>query len=74
MAIINTWFVVINPTSGNGLGKRKWPKIEALLKQHQFNFDHYFTKDENDCEKIIQFAVNQGFKNFLLFFRRKIFR
>lgn len=65
MAIINTWFVVINPTSGNGLGKRKWPKIEALLKQHQFNFDHYFTKDENDCEKIIQFAANQGFKNFI---------
>ena len=45
MAIINTWFVVINPTSGNGLGKRKWPKIEALLKQHQFNFDQLYASN-----------------------------
>ena len=26
------WFVIINPTSGNGKSKKKWPKIKELLE------------------------------------------
>ena len=33
-----TWFVILNPTSGNGLSKQKWPEIEKLLKANHFNF------------------------------------
>ena len=29
------WFVIVNPTSGNGASKKKWPLIFNELKQQQ---------------------------------------
>lgn len=38
------WFVIINPTFGNGSSKRKWPKIKTKLEFKRFDFDFQFTK------------------------------
>jgi len=40
------WFVIINPSSGNGAAKKKWIPIYNELKKQQFNFDFSFTLQE----------------------------
>lgn len=59
------WFVIINPTSGNGSSKRKWPKIKAKLELEKFDFDFAFTEHENHSLNLIQYAVNQEFRKII---------
>lgn len=55
-----SWFVIINPTSGNGSAKNKWPKIERLLNKHNFNFGFAFTKYSNHSSELVQHAISKG--------------
>ena len=66
MSKAKMWFVIINPTSGNGSSKRKWPKIKSLLEDANFKFDFYFTEFPKHSIKLIQNAVSQGFKNIIV--------
>ena len=59
------WFVIINPTSGNGKAKKYWPKIQRLLISNGFNFEFQFTKSGNDNIELVHTAVNQGFNNII---------
>ncbi|MCB0462005.1 MAG: diacylglycerol kinase family lipid kinase [Flavobacteriaceae bacterium] len=61
MATSNRWFVIVNPTSGNGSSKRKWPKIKAELESNAFDFDFAFTEYANHSKELIQNAIKQGF-------------
>jgi diacylglycerol kinase (ATP) len=65
MSNSNRWFVIINPTSGNGSSKRKWPRIKALLNAEDFDFDYAFTEYENHSVLLTQIAVKQGFKKII---------
>lgn len=65
MASQKTWFVIINPTSGNGSSKKKWPEIQNLLISYQFNFDFVFTEHANHSTELTQNAIKQGFKNII---------
>jgi len=65
MANSNRWFVIINPTSGNGSGKHKWSEIKSLLNTYNFDFDFSFTEHENHSLELIQEAINLGFLNIL---------
>lgn len=65
MANSNRWFAIINPTSGNGSSKQKWPQIESLLKDYNFDFDHAFTKHENHSSELIHQAIKDGFLNII---------
>lgn len=65
MSNSNRWFVIINPTSGNGSSKRKWPRIKALLNAEDFDFDYAFTEHEKHSILLVQIAVKQGFKNII---------
>lgn len=53
------WMVIINPTSGNGASKRKWPKIKALLEHHGFDFNFAFTEYSEHSKKLVQTSINQ---------------
>jgi len=55
------WFVIINPTSGNGLSEKKWPQIEALLNTYGFNFEFAFSEYKNHSTKLVQEAITNGF-------------
>lgn len=66
MSKVKKWFVIINPTSGNGSSKRKWPKIKSLLEDANFEFDFSFTEYPKHSIKLIQTSVYQGFKNFIV--------
>lgn len=59
------WFVIVNPTSGNGSSKRKWPKIKALLLDYDFQFEFAFTEHENHSSELVQQAIENGFLNLI---------
>ncbi|RZW53642.1 MAG: diacylglycerol kinase family lipid kinase [Flavobacteriaceae bacterium] len=61
MASKTKWLVIINPTSGNGSSKKKWPEIQRLLQVHEFDYDHVFTSYPNHSILLTQTAVNQGY-------------
>ncbi|MCF6295378.1 MAG: diacylglycerol kinase family lipid kinase [Flavobacteriaceae bacterium] len=65
MANKKSWFVIINPTSGNGSGKKKWSKIERLLNTYGFDFDYAFTMHQKHSVEIVQQVIDKGFFNII---------
>jgi len=59
------WFVIVNPTSGNGSSKKLWPKIESLLLKYKFEFKYAFTEHPNHSIELIIKAINQGFTSII---------
>lgn len=59
------WFVIINPTSGNGSSRRKWPKIESLLNKYKFDFKYAFTEYENHSQELVQNCIENGITNII---------
>ena len=59
------WFVIVNPVSGNGAAKKKWPLIKNELKKQEFLFNHSITEHKNHALDIISEAVEKGFKKFI---------
>ncbi len=65
MANYNKWFVIINPTSGNGSSKQKWPKIESSLLSFGFDFNYAFTEHKNHSTELVQKAIEKGSLNII---------
>ena len=65
MANSNRWFAIINPTSGNGSSKQKWPQIKSLLQSYNFDFDFGFTEHENHSPELLQQAIENGVLNII---------
>jgi len=59
--MINKWVVIVNPTSGNGSAKKKWPSIYNELLFQKFDFDFFFTEYKNHSKEIVKKALKQGF-------------
>jgi len=59
------WFVIVNPTSGNGTSKKMWPKINQLLIQSGFDFTFAFTEYLNHSINLTETSINQGIKNII---------
>lgn len=59
------WFVIINPTSGNGKAKKLWPKIKKLLDRYNFDFEFAFTENASHNVDLVHVSVNQGVKNII---------
>jgi len=62
---LQSWYVIINPTSGSGSGKKNWPKINALLEKYNFNFQFVFTKHQRHSIQLIQNAINLNIRNII---------
>ncbi|MDO9037013.1 MAG: diacylglycerol kinase family lipid kinase [Lutibacter sp.] len=60
-----TWFVIINPTSGNGAAKKQWNPIYAELKKQLFDFDFSFTEHKKHSVELIEKALEQGITKFI---------
>lgn len=60
-----TWLVILNPISGNGKSKKKWPEIKRLLNQYEFQYDVIFTKYSKHSISLVQDAVERGITNFI---------
>jgi len=63
--MVSKWFVIINPTSGNGTSKKKWPLIFNELKKQQIDFEYSFSEYKKHSYKLIQNSILQGFTKFI---------
>lgn len=61
----NKWFVIVNPTSGNGAAKKKWLPIYNELINQGFEFEFSFTKYDKHAVKLVQKSIKKGFKKFI---------
>jgi len=61
----NNWFIIINPTSGNGASKKQWPLIFKELNDQKFSFEYFFTEHKNHAFELVQNAILNGFKKFI---------
>jgi len=59
------WFVIINPKAGGGKGYKKWPKIQSVLNDYDFNFDYTFTKHHGHSKNLVKNAINKGYRYFI---------
>lgn len=64
-AEFKSWFVIINPTSGNGLSQKKWPKIKKLLEENNFVFQFEFTSHPKHSTDLVHQGVKRGITNFI---------
>jgi YegS/Rv2252/BmrU family lipid kinase len=66
MTVMGTkWFIIINPTSGNGAAKKQWNPIYNELKKQQFDFDFDFTKHKKHSVTLLKNALEQGITKFI---------
>ncbi len=65
MAVLENWYVIINPSSGNGASKRKWTTIKECLERYDFDYCFEFTTHSKHSSELLQAAVLQGFKKFI---------
>lgn len=61
----NKWFVIVNPTSGNGASKKKWSVIKKELVNQNFKIEVAFTGYERHSIKLVEIALKKGFINFI---------
>jgi len=61
----NTWYIIANPTSGNGLVQRKWKSVIASLDQHNLIYQFAFSEFEHHEEELVYKALEKGFKKFI---------
>lgn len=59
------WFVIINPTSGNGASKKQWPLIFNELNNQNFSFEFKLTEHKDHAVELVQNAIDLGFKKII---------
>ena len=57
----DNWFVIINPTSGNGTASKKWPDIKDTLTNQSFKFNYKKTEYPQHAIDITVKAVEKGY-------------
>jgi len=60
-----SFFVIINPKSGQGKSQRIWEQIKAELQLH-FTIEFVLTKHPKHESLLAQNALKKGFKNFII--------
>ena len=61
----NDWFVIINPTSGNGKSKKQIPKLLSELNTNSISFIHVITEHHNHGSELVQKAISKGYRKFI---------
>lgn len=65
MTAKRNFFVIINPVSGNGHGKKVWLAIQSKLNLY-FNIEFSFTTHPNHEIEITHTAIKKGHKQFII--------
>jgi len=61
----DTWFVIVNPTAGNGRAKNNWTKIENELLKQNIQFNYEFSKHKNHIIILVKEALYNGYKKII---------
>lgn len=65
IAMSNNWFVIINPTSGNGKSSKKIDSIQQLFKKYKIQVTTVLTTYRHHEKILIQEALKKGFNKFI---------
>lgn len=63
--MINSWFIIANPTSGNRNFSKKWKQIEQILQNKNIDYSFSFTKYSKHEIELVQNAIQKGFRNII---------
>ncbi len=61
----NTWYIIVNPTSGNNRSKAKWKNIIFHLNEQNITFNHIFTMHKDHEYELVFNALKLGFRKFI---------
>ncbi len=61
----NTWYIIVNPTSGNNRSIAKWKKIIFHLNAKNIDFNHIFTVHKDHEYELVLNALKLGFRKFI---------
>jgi YegS/Rv2252/BmrU family lipid kinase len=61
----NTWYIIANPTSGNGIVQRKWKSIITSLDKNNLIYQFTFSEYEHHEQELVYRALEKGFKKFI---------
>jgi len=61
----NTWYIIANPTSGNGIVKRKWSKIITSLIHHNISYTFSFSAYQSNEQELVLEGIKKGYKKFI---------
>lgn len=60
-----SWFVIINPTAGNGNFNKLWQEIKDALKTNNLSFEYAKTEYGKHEIDLVHKAINQGFNKII---------
>jgi len=63
--MITTWYIIVNPISGNGKALKKWPQIENELLAHNIDFIYVITEYHKHAIELVQQGLKQGYSTFI---------
>ena len=61
----NTWYIIINPTSGNAAANKKWNKIVAYLDLYKISYFASFSQYKHHESKLVNDAIQKGYRKFI---------
>jgi YegS/Rv2252/BmrU family lipid kinase len=59
------WYIIANPTAGNGAVERRWKAIEHQLQVLGFSYSVQFTQQKGHATRLVQDALLKGYRNIL---------
>ena len=63
--MLNSWFIIANPISGNHNFSNKWKQIQLLLNNSNINYSFAFTLFSKHEIELVQNAIQKGFRNII---------
>ena len=63
--MLNSFFIVVNPSSGNTNFKKSWEIITHFLKLKNINFSYSFTEYRKHEVILVDKAIEQGYRNII---------
>lgn len=59
------WFIIVNPVSGAGRARRRWPRLAAALDRHGVTHDSAITAGAGHAIQLAQQAIASGHRRLL---------
>ena len=61
----NTWYIIINPTSGNGAAKKKWNTIVGYLNHFKLSYCAEYSQYKDHEPVLVNKALHKGYRKFI---------
>jgi len=65
MADPSRWFIIVNPVSGGGRARRRWPQLAAALTRHGIQHDCAVTSRAGHAVQLAQQAIASGHRRLM---------